>query len=241
MELKAWFSEYQAAHQPCETWSQEVDQAVRTTISLWEKTGDEAAKVYVIRWADCLAAGKGTAACWRPLFFALQETGEERYRTAIGAVIAELGRDLSDTVEYRELPFRMAYEMKLGGMEKVGLVAAAFRRLHAAGWDVETGLFMEDPQETALYLTVLMDAIETCSDQLYEHWRALVDLYREALKGTLAAGNNSLTVMEALLRGVKRGIIDPERYLPIAKARLTALQADSDIAAAMLALEGGAF
>lgn len=251
MDCKAWFMEYLDAHAPCGMWTAEADCAVRACGAAYRRTGDAAYLAYMTGWADALiAAGKCVPGCWRALFAALA-TGEEKYRAAIEAVMAGLGRQPSEAVLsadalYDELPFRMAYEMKLGGMEKVGLAAAAFCRAHEANWNGETGLFAGDLRQTAKVLLALTDAIDVCADQLYEHWRAMVDLYREELRGALRHGAAADTETEAMLLralqcGVEMGLIDPERYLPLLQKRAETLEAAGcRNAAAMLMMKGGA-
>lgn len=254
MDSMAWFRESLAAHQPDGVWSAEADCAVRACMDLYARTGDAGAKRYVLDWADrLLERDDCSPECAKTLFFAMNETGDPRCREAVERVMAKLGRTPAEAAPdaqgvYAELSFRMAYEMKLGGMEKAGLVAAAFRRAHQAHWNAASGLFGASLRETALYLLALTDAIAVCSMQLYEHWRALVDLYRVALRGALGAAETDtetgLMIVRALLNGVKLGLIDPERYLPIAGKRLAALAAaGQEQAAAMLKteMEGGAF
>lgn len=251
MDTMAWFRDYLQAHVPGGHWSAAADNAVRVCLSLHRSVGDEAARRYVIDWADSLIGADACApGCGKALFFALEQTGEEKYREAAEGVMAALGREPLDVIDsaetlYRVLPFRMAYEMRLGGMEKVGLVAAKFRAAHAALWDAQTGSYGGDMRGTAYALLALVDAIDSCADQLYEHWRALVDMYREVLRGALAAeqpeGECAAMIVWALLAGVRMNLIDPERYLPIARRRIAALKAQGmKQAAAMLEMEGGA-
>lgn len=248
----AWFREYLDAHQPDGVWSLQADWAVRVCIRLYQQTGDEQYRAYVIAWADSLMAAEGCCPeGGKALFFALAETGEEKYREAIGGVMARLGRTPSEAALpaetlYAELPFRMAYEMKLGGMEKVGLCAGKFRQSFKALWDKERALISGGRYQTAITLLALTDCIDLCADQLYEHWRAMVDIYRVALKGLLSAEtpDNPETagmLLTALHAGVRMNLIDPERYLPMAAKRIAALKAaGADKAAAVLEMEGGA-
>lgn len=247
MENMAWFNEYVTANQPDGRWSAAADCVVRVCLSV----EDEAAKQYVIAWADRLIAADGcTPACGKALFAALAATGEEKYRTAIEGVMAQIGREPTDVIDsaeamYAVLPFRMAYEMKLGGMEKVGVVAAKFRAAHKALWDGQRGLFGGSVKATAYALLALVDAIDICADQLYEHWRAMVDIYREVLRGALAAeftaDESGAMLVYATLEGVRMNLIDPERYLPMAARRIAALRAAGCVhAAEMLEVKGGA-
>ena len=251
MDIRAWFSEYLDTHRPEGAWSLQADWAVRVCLRLWSATGEEKYRAYVIAWADSLIALDGCQPeSGKALFFALEQTGEEKYRDAIMAVMADLGRTPSTAVLpaetlYAELPFRMAYEMKLGGMEKVGLCAGKFTQSFRALWDEKSGLISGGRYQTAAALLALADSIDLCSDQLYEHWRAMVDVYRVVLRGLLAAvrPDNPETegmLLTALQAGVRMNLIDPERYLPIAEKRIGVLAAEGHVqAAGILTLEGG--
>lgn len=252
MDIMAWFREYLEAHQPDGQWSAETDCAVRACIGLYRRTGDAQMKQYVLDWAESLVRTDACIpGCGRTLFFALEATGEERYREAIERVMVKLGREPVQPIDsaamlYAELPFRMAYEMKLGGMEKVGLAAGKFKQAARTLRDAETGLFGDDLRSTAYALLALVDAIEVCSDQLYEHWRAMVDIYRELLKAALAADapaeETAAMLVWALLAGVGMNLIDPERYLPMTRKRIAAMKEAGLVqAAAMLETEGGAY
>lgn len=247
----AWFREYLRMHQPDGAWSLQADWAVRACIRLYGQTGEDACRAYVITWADSLlAADVCCPECGKALFFALTETGDEKYRDAIHRVMTHLGRTPGDAALpaetlYSELPFRMAYEMKLGGMEKVGLCAGKFRQSFATLWDEKSGLISGGRYQSAVTLLALTDAIDLCADQLYEHWRAMVDIYRVVLRGLLAAETPSNPetagmLITALHAGVRMNLIDPERYLPMAKKRIAALRsAGFAHAADMLEAEGG--
>lgn len=248
MDIMAWFGEYMAAHQPDGIWSAKANCAVRAAIRLWEVTGEQLYAAYVIAWADSLvAADSCVPACSRALFFALQKTGEEKYREAVCLTMKNLGRNpgadpLGVHALCTELPFRMAYEMKLGGMEKVGLCAGKFRESCAVLRRGDDGLIAGNVPDSVRVLLALADAIDACSDQLYEHWRAMVDIFRSLLRSVLAAdepalGETAAMLSTAIHAGVRMNLLDPERYLPVAKEYLAV--SGSMQAAAVLNMEGG--
>lgn len=178
----------------------------------------------------------------KALFAALEKTGDDKYRQAIQQVMAQLdaqseAADAPFSVLYETLPFRMAYEMKLNRMERVGQTAAMYRAAHVRLWNPQTGRHDVPLQEDVWFLLALAEGIAACSDQLYEHWRALVDIYRATLRGVLSvlaeADVQTLAMaVWALLDGVRQGLIDPERYLPTAQKALAALRAAGEVSLA---------
>ncbi len=161
------------------------------------------------------------------MFFALEETGEECWRGTIEQVMQKtLPEPMNLAEAYDVLPLRMAYEMKLNHMAWVSRVADSFKRLHKALFDAQAGLHRAaegaaySPDTTGWFMLALVDAIEICDQQLYEHWRALVDIFRETLRGLVKHGNvdgAEAKIAAAVLKAVRLGIIDPERYLPLAR------------------------
>ena len=244
MSPTSWFNEYIAKKAPGAEWDSRED----FTLRLCMKYADEAACAqYVLASADAfIQADKCTPANAGALFFALDKTGEEKYREAVRQVMAKLNAQdaVSGLVEaYETLPFRMAYEMKLNRMERVGQTAAMFRSVHQRLWKAKAGRHDATLREEGWFLLGLTDAISVCSDQLYEHWRAMVDIYRETLRGVLreleAADPQTLALLlYALLAGVEMGLIDPERYLPVARKGIASLRESGENQAADILEEG---
>ncbi len=244
MSPTSWFNEYIAEKTPGAAWDSREDFTLRLCM---EYADDAACERYVLVSADNLIqADKCTPANAKALFFALDKTGEEKYREAIRQVMATLNDQdavLSLMEAYETLPFRMAYEMKLNRMERVGQTAAMFRGVHQRLWKAKAGRHDASLREEGWFLLGLTDAISVCSDQLYEHWRAMVDIYRETLRGVLrefdAADSQTLALLlYALITGVEMGLIDPERYLPVARKGIAALRESGENQAADILEEG---
>lgn len=245
MNPMGWFREYLIAKSPGAVWDAREDFAVRICMR-----NAHAAYLsrHVIECADAFIQGGCTPGETKTLFYALEKTGEDKYRAAIQKAMERLEEpaDAPLSALYETLPFRMAYEMKLNRMEKVGQTAKRYRDAHLARWDrvhrlhrTEYGYSL---REEAWFLMALVDGIALCSNQLYEHWRSLVDIYRETLSGVLQRFNGqgllaadltndgesdpigTAIVLWALLSGVEQGLIDPERYLPVARMGLFALR-----------------
>lgn len=159
---------------------------------------------------------------------------------------------------YMAQPFYMQYEMQFGKMEHVSDIAQQFKNVRKYLYDAQKGLnyhaydeakiqFWADKEtglsknfwlrSTGWYLMALIDCIDLCSEQLYEHYRALIDIFRESLRGLLRwqdektglfyqvidradvednylETSGSAMAAYALLKGVRLGVLDEEKYLP---------------------------
>lgn len=251
MSPMPWFREYLIAKNPGAVWDAREDFAVRICMQM--QAAEKLAR-HVLDSADAFIrhdnCSPGNA---KTLFFALEKTGEYKYRQAIQRVMNCLNEQSASqgalSSLYETLPFRMAYEMKLNRMEGVSRTVADYRGAHMNCWDAAKRLHRLGEgfslKEEAWFLMALADGISLCSDQLYEHWRALVDIYRETLSGVLCRmtpqgllranltdgqedASGTAIVLYALLMGVQMGLIDPERYLPVARRGIAALRANGE-------------
>lgn len=291
MKIEAYFKAYLSKYTPYKTyWNYEDGCILKACIDLYKATGDAAFRQFAMDYLSKYVAEDGSIPNYemrqynidsinsgKALFFALEETGEERYRKAIEFHMQRLRehpRCECGSFWHKQLypnqiwldglymaqPFYMAYDMKFGGMEKMSDIVTQFRNVRKYMWDVEKGLnyhaydeareqFWADKKtglsanfwlrSTGWYLMALVDTIDLCTEQLYEHWRALVDIFRESIRGVLAyqakdgmfyqvidhpeaEGNytetsGSAMIAYALFKGVRLGILDGEKYLPIAR------------------------
>ena len=149
------------------------------------------------------------------------------------------------------MPPVMACEMRFDRMAHVSDVVAQFRRARAILFDEEAGLYLSGSDNTlrgeGMLLAALIDCIALCSQELYEHWRALVDLFREAVRGLMPYQDKSTGLFQrhgeqaaadaapelsgsaltayALLKGARLEVLDPEKYVPLARNALAGLSA----------------
>lgn len=107
---------------------------------------------------------------------------------------------------YMTMPFYMAYERDYDAFSRLGDISSQFKNVRRSMFDEQKKLYVSGYDEsrqkpwcdrtTGLskncflraiggYMMALVDCIELCDEQLYEHFRLLVDLLREALKGLL--------------------------------------------------------
>ena len=150
---------------------------------------------------------------------------------------------------YRAAPFLLACETRFDRMAHTGDVTGRLRMERACLYDGEAALYRAgaDLQEPSLraegmVLAALADCVALCSEELYEHWRALVDWLREAARGLMPfqdrdsglfrlpgedgdRAGNALAVY-ALLKAVRLGVLDPERYVPLGRRAFERLAQD---------------
>lgn len=245
MSPTSWFNQYLAENTPGAALGSREAMLLRLCM---KHADDAACERYLMSSADAfIQVDQCTPANAGALYFALDKTGDEKYREAICLVMEKLQAESGEVNDLNAacetLPFRMAYEMKLNRMERVGQTAAMFRGIHQRLWKAKAGRHDVPLREEAMFLLALTDAIDVCPDQLYEHWRALVDIYRETLRGVLPelakADPQTLAVLlYALLTGVEMGLIDPERYLPVARRGIAVLRQQGEDRAADILEEG---
>lgn len=162
---------------------------------------------------------------------------------------------------YMAEPFYMAYEMRFGGMQNVGDIMLQFENVRRFLFDMEKGLFYHAFDEARIqpwanpqtgcsanfwlrsmgwFLMAMVDCLALMDEQLYEHYRALQRLLKDAVHGILpyrdaqsglflqvidhpqAEGNyleTSGTAMIAytLMKGAAIGALNAERYAPIGR------------------------
>ena len=225
-------------------------------IGLYSATGERQYREMVLREAEkgvSGAAGEGRSLM--SLLFALDETGETCYETAAKEQMHHLlarvlcQEPMTPQELYRAAPFLLACETRFDRMAHTGDVTGRLRMERACLYDGEAALYRAgaDLQEPSLraegmVLAALADCVALCSEELYEHWRALVDWLREAARGLMPfqdrdsglfrlpgedgdRAGNALAVY-ALLKAVRLGVLDPERYVPLGRRAFERLAQD---------------
>ena len=287
--VNAFIRQYLASYTPYKTyWNYEDGCVLLGCVDLFEATGDAAYRDYVIRYLDRVVSPDGVITnypadkynidstnCGKALFFALDQTGEEKYRKALDYLADRLlhhPRCRCGNFWHKEIypeqiwldglymaqPFRVEYDMRFGGKKDAADVVNQFMNVRKYLYNAEKKLYYhacdmvkQQPwasKETGCsknfwlrsmgwYLMALIDCIDKMDEQLYEHVRALIDLFREAVPGIWqyadektglfyqvidrsdVAGNyletsGSAMVIYAALKGVRLGLLDEETYLP---------------------------
>ena len=224
-------------------------------IAVSRATGDQEYKRGVLDFMRNSVSPEGTilpapasmtdlAACGKVLFFALDETGEERFRKALDAVADEVNMaPLPDTPKglYAIAPFLAEYDTRFGGKQAYKAIAEHFKAVHQMLFDRKTGLYCTDVSRFSILnegymLMALADTAEKLDIQIYEHYRTVADLLLQAVRTPYRLGTDRLfailcgdsekkpdytglvMLVYAMYKGIKLQILDPEKYLPPARA-----------------------
>ena len=286
-------------------WNYEDGCVLKGCADLYRATGAPSLRAFVLDYLERFVTPEGDIPnfrtdtysidainCGKALFFGLDETNDPRYRRAMELHVERLRthpRCACGSFWHKEIypdqiwldglymaqPFRVAYDMRYGGMKDAADVARQFLNVRKYLYVPEKGLYVHacdmakkqpwaDPEtgrshnfwlrSMGWYLMALVDCLELMDEQLYEHWRALRDLFVEAVGGMLrwqdrdtglyyqvidradVEGNyietsGSAMVVYALLKGVRIGVLDAEAHLEPAKRafeKLTAFKLHRD-------------
>ena len=287
-QIEAFIRQYLAAYTPYKTyWNYEDGCVLTGCVDLFAATGEALYRDFVLRYLEDVVTPEGVIANYpldkynidstnsgRVLFFALDQTGDERYRKAADFLAGRLETHPRCTCGnfwhkeiypeqiwldglYMAQPFRVAYDMRFGGMREAADVVRQFgnvrtwlfdkqKKLYYHACDMKKQQFWANPEtgcsanfwlrSMGWYLMALIDCIDWMSEQLYEHRRALIDLFREAVSGILlwadpetglfyqvidhagTPGNyletsGSAMVLYSVLKGIRLGLLDDERHL----------------------------
>lgn len=177
---------------------------------LYEVSGDEAYFSFIKDYADAFLSEEGGirgdspeafSADWvhgsRILFFLYRTTKEEKYRKAFEAVMKRLhayprgecgnfvyrGEQPEEILDalYRIQPFYMEYETVYGKKENYNDIIGQFENAQK----IICGEEERSLRSTAQYLAALADTMDNMSIQIYEQYRKLQDMFKEALKAVL--------------------------------------------------------
>ena len=162
---------------------------------------------------------------------------------------------------YMAQPFYMAYETRFGKLANAADITDQYANVRKYLFNEEKQLYYHacdtariQPwanRETGCsanfwlrsmgwYVMSLIDCIDLCSEMLYEHYRLLIDLFREAVSGILRYqdestglfwqvidhGHNpdnyletsgSAMIAYALLKGMRLGVLNGEKYGPVSR------------------------
>ena len=177
---------------------------------LYEVSGDEAYFSFMKNYADAFLSEEGDikgdsqeafSADWvhgsRILFFLYHTTKEQKYCKAFEAVMnrlnayprggcgnflyrGERSEEILDAL-YRIQPFYMEYETVYGKKEKYNDIIEQFENAQK----IICGEGERSIRSMAQYLAALVDTMDNMSIQIYEQYRKLQDMFKQALKDVL--------------------------------------------------------
>lgn len=165
-------------------------------LQMFEATGKEEYREFVLNALDSL---ENTTEILPPqdvnaYFFALKETGNEKYRQKIEAYIGQ-----NDwTLEF--MPTVTAYETAYRKKEHYNEIAARFK---------------EKSSLTGKDLVSLIETIGQMSEEIYEYYRELRDLFKSAVKEKikdLPDSSESPEIGYSILRACNLGVLQTEKY-----------------------------
>lgn len=165
-------------------------------LQMFEATGKEEYREFVLNALDSL---ENTTEILPPqdvnaYFFALKETGNEKYRQKIEAYIGQ-----NDwTLEF--MPTVTAYETAYRKKEHYNEIAAKFK---------------EKGSLTGKDLVSLIETIGQMSEEIYEYYRELRDLFKSAVKEKikdLPDSSESPEIGYSILRACNLGVLQTEKY-----------------------------
>lgn len=166
---------------------------------MYEATGDEAFKDSVFCSLNELETPEGKAESlpvqdYPAYFFALQQTGNENYRQKIEALMGQSDQTLA------AMPFVTAYETAYRKKEHYNEIAARFR---------------ETKQLTGSDLVSLIETINQMSEEIYEYYRELRDLFKTVVKEKIKDLPDSSEILEigyCVLRACNMDVLQTEKY-----------------------------
>jgi hypothetical protein len=200
-------------------------------IKLYQATDEKAYATYVLNALNEMTDEEGTISgmdaqdsnilnyfSGNALFFALAQTQDEKYKKAImkladqlknqprnaEGIFAESNAD-SNKVSMKDAlysqVFYMNYESGFGGKEHYNDIIAQYNSIRSSIYDVNA-----DSMEMAMYSCALIDTMEVMEQPLYEIYRRLQDLLKEAVtamssKSVKETGNSKMTATTADLLG----------------------------------------
>lgn len=173
---------------------------------------------------------------YRSAIEGLMEKLEKSKRTKSGVFSQE--NDLSGRIQiadfYKILPFYMEYETKYHNKAEYNDIVAQFQTIRKCCYNEEKGLYYqaydeakEQPwcnNETGLsqefsmrsmgwYLMALIDVIGTMSEEIYEHYRTLGELFKELVKGILPYKETEQGMFGYVIcKACRIGILNKEKY-----------------------------
>lgn len=167
---------------------------------MYEATGEQGYKEFVIsqlsRWKNKEESFGGLPKQdYLAYFFALEQTGKEEYRNKIEAIMQ------SSKWTFELMPFVTKYETNFRRKEHYCEIVAMFRKNHSF---------------TGKELVTLIETIGQMSEEIYEYYRELRDLFQAVVKEKLREPQDLTERLElgySILRACNLGVLQMEKYI----------------------------
>ncbi|SEV86343.1 glycoside hydrolase family 88/105 protein [[Clostridium] fimetarium] len=217
-------------------WNYEDGCVLKSAIMMYEVTAEEYYKKFILDYLKKYINEDGSINFYNNmdynidnvstgtvLFFAYEETGDEKYRTAIENIMDQLRKQPRTEAGnfwhkmiypnqvwldglYMGQVFYMQYETKFGGKEHYNDIISQFKNVRKYIFNEEKGLYYhaydslkEQPwanKETGVspnhwlraigwYLLAIIDTMSVMEQPIYEYYRELQSLFKEAIAGVL--------------------------------------------------------
>lgn len=168
-------------------------------------------------------------------YYAAEVTGEERYIDAAkkaaeqlavqprneAGIFVDADGSVSLGAAYLSQVFYMKYETANGGKERYNDVIAQYNAIRNSLYDGVADKISGDADaaaQMAEYCAALIDTMEVVDQPLYEIFRRMQDLYKEAVKALIEAGifetsdAMALRASYAVLKGCRMKALHTEKY-----------------------------
>lgn len=167
--------------------------------------------------------------CSKLLFFLYDKSGDEKYRTAIEAVMERLRENpkllspdpISVEALYMVQPFYMEYETRYDKKAKYSDIMKQFERAEIL---LNTG--DADGCRKGLYLTALIDTLSGMSFEIYEKYRKLQDEFKRVHREIYQSGEKgkgisyrddagdveNLRIAYAVMKASRMGVLSKEKH-----------------------------
>lgn len=225
---------------------------------LYKTTQKEEYKKFVLNYLDNCVQENGTIdeydaknmeaeviSAGLVLFFAYEETGNEKFRKAIETLNEQIknqprskyGNFMKNSTDSDELSvetlyyanvFYMAYETKFGGKEHYNDVISQFKAVtENVTFDAVT-----KKSVLALYLMATIDTLDAIDQSVYEYYDDLKQMYKKALKVALLndeydSEEAKAMVAYTMLKACKLKVILEEKYYDKAIAIFDSIDVDA--------------
>lgn len=227
--LKSALSEV-SAEGILDTWGSEKANILAGTAMLAQVTGDENYKKILFELLSDAENAKwaGIGVC-----YAYDYTKEDQYKNKMTALMEELKGELDTVEDEMAYVFYMKYETKLGGKEHYQDVVSRL-----------TSAVSKEEKDVAYCMAALIESLDSVDQMIYEHYHAIMMLFKKCLAEALELEEMSSTEMAligySILKACRMRAILSEKYeeigMELVDAALEASQsADMDMGACIMA------